>query len=131
MTTANAAVQPQWSSRLMFIIAATGAAVGLGNIWKFPYIMGQNGGGAFMLMYLLCILLIGIPVLMAEVMIGRRGRQSPGLSVKTLALEANGSTRWQLASRVAATSWLALPAEATTTGVRAATGAGAHTEGGR
>ncbi|MFN6261774.1 MAG: sodium-dependent transporter [Chromatiaceae bacterium] len=97
MTTANAAVQPQWSSRLMFIIAATGAAVGLGNIWKFPYIMGQNGGGAFMLMYLLCILLIGIPVLMAEVMIGRRGRQSPGLSVKALAIEAKVNPLWQIA----------------------------------
>jgi glycosyltransferase involved in cell wall biosynthesis len=59
--------------------------------------MGQNGGGAFVLVYLLCILLIGIPVMMSEVLIGRRGRQSPGLSVKTLALEANGSTRWQLA----------------------------------
>lgn len=97
MTTATAAVHQQWSSRLMFIIAATGAAVGLGNIWKFPYIMGQNGGGAFMLMYLLCILLIGIPVLMAEVMIGRRGRQSPGLSVKALAIEAKINPLWQVA----------------------------------
>ncbi len=96
MTTATAA-HPQWSSRLMFIIAATGAAVGLGNIWKFPYIMGQNGGGAFMLLYLFCILLIGIPVLMAEVMIGRRGRQSPGLSVRALAMEAKVSLWWQLA----------------------------------
>jgi len=87
----------QWSSRLAFILAATGAAVGLGNIWKFPYIMGQNGGGAFVLVYLLCILLIGIPIMMAEVMIGRRGRQSPGHSVKTLALEAHAHTRWQIA----------------------------------
>lgn len=86
-----------WSSRLAFILAATGAAVGLGNIWKFPYIMGQNGGGAFVLVYLLCILLIGIPVMMSEVLIGRRGRQSPGLSVKTLALEAKANTRWQIA----------------------------------
>ena len=60
-------VHGQWSSRFTFIIAATGAAVGLGNIWKFPYIMGQNGGGAFVLVYLLAILLIGLPVLMAEV----------------------------------------------------------------
>ena len=90
-------VHGQWSSRLMFIIAATGAAVGLGNIWKFPYIMGQNGGGAFVLVYLFCILLIGIPVLMAEVMIGRRGRQSPGRSVKSLAIEAHANTHWQIA----------------------------------
>jgi len=87
----------QWSSRFMFIIAATGAAVGLGNIWKFPYIMGQHGGGAFMLVYLACIFAIGIPVLIAEVMIGRRGRQSPGLSVKALAVEANVNPIWQIA----------------------------------
>lgn len=97
MTVSSKSVHGQWSSRFMFIIAATGAAVGLGNIWKFPYIMGQNGGGAFVLLYLLCILLIGIPVLMAEVMIGRRGRQSPGWSVRTLAYEAHAHKNWQLA----------------------------------
>jgi NSS family neurotransmitter:Na+ symporter len=84
----------QWSSRLAFILAATGSAVGLGNIWKFPYIMGENGGGAFVLVYLACILAIGIPVMMAEVLIGRRGRQSPGNSVKSLAIEAGASTKW-------------------------------------
>jgi NSS family neurotransmitter:Na+ symporter len=92
----------QWSSRFTFIIAATGAAVGLGNIWKFPYIMGQNGGGAFVLVYLLCILLIGIPVLMAEVMMGKRGRQSPGLTARTLVLEANAHRYWQV------TGWVGL-----------------------
>ena len=86
----------QWSSRLAFILAATGSAVGLGNIWKFPYIMGENGGGAFVLVYLLCILGIGIPVMMAEVLIGRRGRQSPGNSVKALAIEAGTTTKWSL-----------------------------------
>lgn len=97
MSVSPSSMHGQWSSRFMFIIAATGAAVGLGNIWKFPYIMGQNGGGAFVLLYLLCILLIGIPVLMAEVLIGRRGRQSPGWSVKTLAYEAHAHKNWQLA----------------------------------
>lgn len=86
----------QWSSRLMFIIAATGAAVGLGNIWKFPYITGENGGGAFVLVYLGAILALGIPVLIAEVLVGRRGRQSPGHSARTLALEAHANTKWQL-----------------------------------
>jgi len=86
----------QWSSRLAFILAATGSAVGLGNIWKFPYIMGENGGGAFVLVYLLCILGIGIPVMMAEVLIGRRGRQSPGNSVKALAIEAGTTTKWSI-----------------------------------
>jgi neurotransmitter:Na+ symporter, NSS family len=86
----------QWSSRLAFILAATGSAVGLGNVWKFPYIMGENGGGAFVLVYLFCILAIGIPVMMAEVLIGRRGRQSPGNSVRALALEAKASTNWSI-----------------------------------
>lgn len=86
----------QWSSRLAFILAATGSAVGLGNIWKFPYIMGENGGGAFVIVYLLCILAIGIPVMIAEVSIGRRGRQSPGNSVKALAIEAGASTNWSV-----------------------------------
>ena len=66
-----------WSSRMAFILAAAGSAVGLGNIWKFPYITGENGGGAFVLIYLACIFLIGVPVLIAETMIGRRGGQSP------------------------------------------------------
>lgn len=95
-------VHGQWSSRFTFIIAATGAAVGLGNIWKFPYIMGQNGGGAFVLVYLLAILLIGIPVLMSEVLMGKRGRQSPGLTARTLVLEANAHRYWQI------TGWIGL-----------------------
>lgn len=66
-----------WRSRWLFILAATGSAVGLGNIWKFPYITGENGGGAFVLVYLACICAIGIPVMIAEVMLGRLGRQSP------------------------------------------------------
>ena len=97
MSGARESVHGMWSGRFAFILAATGAAVGLGNIWKFPYIMGENGGGAFVLVYLLCIVLIGIPVMMSEVLIGRRGRQSPGLSVKTLAQEASASPRWQVA----------------------------------
>ncbi|MCP5324878.1 MAG: sodium-dependent transporter [Oceanospirillaceae bacterium] len=70
-------VHGTWANRWLFILAATGSAVGLGNIWKFPYITGENGGGAFVLMYLLCIALVGIPVMIAEVMLGRMGRQSP------------------------------------------------------
>ena len=84
----------EWSSRLAFILAATGSAVGLGNIWKFPYIAGENGGGAFVLIYLLCILIIGIPIMMAEIMLGRRGRQSPINSMRTLATEAKASRYW-------------------------------------
>lgn len=84
----------QWSSRLAFILAATGSAVGLGNVWKFPYIAGENGGGAFVLIYLLCILLIGLPIMMAEIMLGRRGRQSPINTMKELAKEAGTSRYW-------------------------------------
>ena len=84
----------QWSSRLVFILAVTGSAVGLGNIWKFPYITGMNGGGAFVLVYLLCILAIGIPIMMAEIMLGRRGRQSPINTMKSLAAEAGGNKAW-------------------------------------
>ena len=61
----------QWSSRWGFILAAAGGAVGLGNIWKFPYITGENGGGYFVLIYLLFILLIGMPIMVAEVLVGR------------------------------------------------------------
>lgn len=86
----------QWSSRLVFILAATGSAVGLGNIWKFPYITGENGGGAFVLIYLACIASIGIPIMMAEVMLGRRGRQDPVTTMKHLARESGHSRSWGL-----------------------------------
>jgi neurotransmitter:Na+ symporter, NSS family len=62
----------QWSGKTGFILAAAGSAIGLGNIWRFPYTAGQNGGGAFVLIYLLFVLAIGIPVLLAELSIGRR-----------------------------------------------------------
>ncbi len=73
MTTPRA----QWGSRLGFILAASGSAVGLGNIWKFPYITGENGGGLFVLIYLVCIALIGLPIMMAEIFIGRESQCSP------------------------------------------------------
>jgi NSS family neurotransmitter:Na+ symporter len=84
----------QWSSRLVFVLAATGSAVGLGNVWKFPYIAGENGGGAFVLVYLLCIALVGIPVMMAEILLGRRGRQSPINTMRELAKEEGRSRAW-------------------------------------
>lgn len=85
-----------WSSRMAFILAAVGSAVGLGNIWKFPYITGENGGGAFVLVYLACIAIVGIPVLIAEVMIGRRGGQSPVASMRTLTTTEGTSKSWRL-----------------------------------
>jgi NSS family neurotransmitter:Na+ symporter len=95
MATERVSIHGQWSSRLAFILAATGSAVGLGNIWKFPYIAGENGGGAFVLVYLVCIAVIGFPIMMAEVMLGRRGRQSPINTMRTLASEERVSPHWQ------------------------------------
>jgi len=94
MTSSRKSIHGQWSNRLVFILAATGSAVGLGNIWKFPYIAGENGGGTFVLVYLFCIALIGIPIMMAETMIGRRGRQSPINTMDTLAKEEGRSRGW-------------------------------------
>lgn len=93
---ARTSIHGQWSNRLAFILAATGSAVGLGNIWKFPYITGENGGGAFVLVYLLCIAAIGIPIMMAEIMMGRRGRQSPINTMVTLAAEEGRPQLWSL-----------------------------------
>ncbi|MCK4715515.1 MAG: sodium-dependent transporter, partial [Candidatus Marinimicrobia bacterium] len=61
----------QWGSRIGFILAAAGSAVGLGNIWKFPYLVGENGGAAFIVLYLICVILVGLPVVIAEILIGR------------------------------------------------------------
>ncbi|WP_017244866.1 sodium-dependent transporter [Stutzerimonas stutzeri] len=94
-TARSASSRGLWSSRWVFFLAATGSAVGLGNIWKFPYITGANGGGAFVLVYIACILTIGIPLLMAEVMIGRRGRQNPAGAMGRLAREAGASPHWR------------------------------------
>ena len=89
-------IHGQWSSRWAFILAATGSAVGLGNIWRFPYLTGENGGGVFVMVYLFCVLLVGLPILMAEVMLGRRGRQSPINTMKALANDENKSQAWQI-----------------------------------
>jgi len=85
-----------WSSRFAFIMASTGAAVGLGNIWKFPYMAGENGGGAFVCLYLLAILLIGIPTMIAEILIGRLGQANPIDSFRLLAKKYHKSPAWQL-----------------------------------
>jgi NSS family neurotransmitter:Na+ symporter len=84
-----------WSSRMAFILAVTGSAVGLGNIWKFPYIAGQNGGGAFVLVYLICVVMIGMPVMMSEILIGRRGRRNPVATMELLGIEEGGSRNWR------------------------------------
>jgi NSS family neurotransmitter:Na+ symporter len=76
-------------------LAVTGSAVGLGNIWKFPYIAGQNGGGAFVLVYLVCTVVIGMPVMMSEILIGRRGRRNPVATMELLGKEEGSSGHWR------------------------------------
>ncbi len=95
MAERRSSIHGEWSSRLAFVLAATGSAVGLGNIWKFPYITGEHGGGAFVLVYLMCIGFIGIPVMMAEVLLGRRGRRSPINTMRVLAEEEGRSRNWE------------------------------------
>ncbi|NOG54230.1 MAG: sodium-dependent transporter [Planctomycetes bacterium] len=87
----------QWATRGGFILAAAGSAVGLGNIWKFPYITGENGGGLFVIIYLVCIALVGIPIMMAEIMIGRAAQKQPVVAFEHL---SGKKTAW------AAVGWL-------------------------
>lgn len=86
-----------WGTRIGFIMAATGSAIGLGNIWKFPYITGVYGGGAFVFIYLLCVLIVGLPLMITEFIIGRRSQKNPVGAFKKLHHE---KTPWQI------TGWL-------------------------
>lgn len=83
-----------WSSGVTFILAAVGAAVGLGNIWKFPYVVGVSGGGAFVLVYVLCVVLIAIPILIGELLIGRLGHHSPPVAMEMVAEESGRRKSW-------------------------------------
>ncbi|MGH8194877.1 MAG: sodium-dependent transporter [Woeseiaceae bacterium] len=92
----------RWSSRLGFVLAASASAVGLGNIWKFPYVTGTNGGGSFVLVYLLCILLVAAPIMIAEILLGRTTQRSPVGAFRAMA--RHGSRHWSILG------WLALVA---------------------
>ncbi len=106
MSTSQHSSHGFWSGRLAFILAATGATVGLGNIWRFPYMVSEYGGGLFILAYLFFIALIGVPVMMAEIMLGRMGRHSPITSLRIIA-EQNGLSRhWQYLGWMAAVAAL-------------------------
>lgn len=78
----------QWKSRLGFIWAAAGSAVGLGNIWRFPYVVGSNGGASFILSYLICLVLVGFPVLISEILIGRTTQKSPAKAFYALSRQS-------------------------------------------
>ena len=86
----------KWSGSLGFILAAVGSAVGLGNIWRFPYITGEYGGGAFVLIYLGCIVVVGLPLMIAEMKIGRRTDRGPVGAFAKLAKESAGGSNWKV-----------------------------------
>jgi NSS family neurotransmitter:Na+ symporter len=94
--TQSAQPRSTWSSHWAFIIVTIGSAVGLGNIWKFSYLAGTHGGSAFVLVYLVSVVLIGLPLLMAEILIGRRGRGNPVSAMLNTADESGRSPGWVL-----------------------------------
>ena len=100
-----------FASRLGFVLAAAGSAVGLGNIWKFPYITGEYGGGAFVLVYLLCIAAVGLPLMYAELIIGRRGGGDILSSLERLTGDAGPLGRvlsWAIGGMAVASGFLIL-----------------------
>jgi len=97
MAGAASAGTTQWSSRFAFIMAAVGSSVGLGNLWRFSAEAGSNGGGAFIMIYLACVVFIGIPVLMSEYMIGRAGNANSAIrSIKDVANRSGVTERWSV-----------------------------------
>ncbi len=74
----------EWSSQLGFVLAAAGSAIGLGNIWRFPYSAGENGGGAFVLVYLICVVCLGLPVMLMEISLGRATQKNPVGAIKAV-----------------------------------------------
>lgn len=91
----HAVHRSHWTSRWTFILATAGSAIGLGNIWKFPYMTGVNGGSAFVLVFLLCIAVVGIPLMMCEIMLGRRAQRNPVDGMAALAKEAGAPVLWR------------------------------------
>jgi len=91
----------QWSSWRGFLLSAIGFSVGLGNIWRFPYVAGENGGSAFVIIYLVCAFAIGLPLLMSELAIGRMGRRNPPDSYRAIALRSHRSPAWSVVGMVA------------------------------
>ncbi|MBD59469.1 MAG: sodium-dependent transporter [Citromicrobium sp.] len=83
-----------WSSRSAFILAAIGAAVGLGNIWRFPTLAGESGGGAFVIFYIACVFLLGLPLVLSEIFIGRAGQSDAVGSIRRIARDSNISEGW-------------------------------------
>lgn len=85
-----------WRNRWTFMLATAGSAIGLGNIWKLPYMIGVNGGSAFVLIFIACIFIVGIPLMMTEILLGRRAQKNPFNGIEALAIEAKASSYWKL-----------------------------------
>ena len=85
-----------WKNRWTFMLATAGSAIGLGNIWKLPYMIGVNGGSAFVLVFIACIFFVGIPLMMTEILLGRRAQKNPHDGMATLASEASASKHWRI-----------------------------------
>ena len=94
--TPNSISPATWSSRPAFLLATIGGAIGLGNLWRFPYIAGENGGGGFVLIYLAFVFLLGLPVLAGEMLLGRHGRGSAVHSIASLVRSENALSFWRI-----------------------------------
>ncbi len=93
--TIKRSAQGQWSSPWIFVLATMCAVIGLGNMWKFPYLVGENGGGSFVIIYLICIIVVDVPLLMVELMIGRLARRNPFGAMKQLSLASKRNPVWR------------------------------------
>ena len=96
MAMGGAGAHGTWNTRFGFLMAAIGSSVGLGNFWRFPYTAGENGGAAFVVIYLICVALIAFPVLIAEISIGRHARASAVGSTRKMAFDAGASPAWSI-----------------------------------
>ncbi len=92
----SAAPQNRWGRNWVFILAVAGSTIGLGNVWKFPHLVSENGGGAFLIVYLLCVVLLGAPMMMAELALGRAAHASPIQAIRFAAQENGASKHWAL-----------------------------------
>lgn len=91
-----AAATPRWSSGASFVFVAAGLAIGLGNLWRFPFLAGQYGGGAFVIAYIAAVIVFGIPIIIAELMIGRRGRGAPDYAIAQISKEERALPVWRI-----------------------------------
>ncbi|MCH8505881.1 MAG: sodium-dependent transporter, partial [Ectothiorhodospiraceae bacterium] len=93
-------LQGEWPGQTVFVLAVAGASIGFGNLWRFPALMAEHGGGAFLLLYLICLLLLGFPLLVAEILVGKGGRQNPVSAYADLAQLHGRTLQWAWVARI-------------------------------